>query len=103
MKYNDIYNIQIRSLYHSTKNKLYFWQLYNLLGEEVITNIIYRFYEKILNDTEYKWFSDVFRDTGTLEYHVMGQKRFWFECMGGGNIIKRVKKHYIINIPKLKI
>ena len=83
-----------RSLYASSlqTDKLYFWQLYNLLGEEVITNIISRFYEKILLDSEHAWFSDVFRKTGSLEYHVIGQKRFWMECMGGGHYYKNGKK-----------
>ena len=95
----------MRSLYPSSlqTDQLYFWQLYNLLGEEVITNIISRFYEKILLDRDNLWFSDVFRKTGSLEYHVIGQKRFWMECMGGGHYYNKngkktlYKKHSLVN------
>lgn len=95
----DIYNNKIRSLYFS-KNKeerLYFWQLYSILGEDVITKLITDFYRKILSDSEHLWFSDVFRKSGPLMYHVIGQKRFWMECMGGGDYYNKHGKKTLYN------
>ena len=93
-KEKKINHKNIKTLYATSnkKDKLYFWQLYSLLGEDVITNIIQKFYIKILSDTDNKWFSDVFRETGSLVYHVINQKRFWMECMGGGHYYKHGKK-----------
>lgn len=104
LKPTDIYNKKITSLYYSEniKDKLYFWQLYSLLGEDVITELIYRFYNKVLNDIEHLWFSEEFRKSGSLEYHVIGQKRFWMECMGGGENYKHGKKKLYKKHNKVK-
>ena len=73
------------SLYASgDKNKrIYFWQLYNILGEKPIIYLITKFYKNIFND-EAEWFRDEFTDLGSIEYHVKGQSNFWLDIMGGG-------------------
>ena len=73
------------SLYASNnKNKrIYFWQLYNILGDEPVIYLITKFYKKIFND-EAEWFRDEFIDLGSIEYHVKGQSNFWLDIMGGG-------------------
>ena len=34
----------------ASSDKLYFWQLYSILGEDIITYIITKFYTRIFND-----------------------------------------------------
>ena len=63
---------------------LYFWQLYSILGEKYIEDLIRLFYTKLFNDDKNKWFSDEFIEIGSIEYHVRGQKKFWLDIMGGG-------------------
>ena len=63
---------------------LYFWQLYSILGEKYIEDLIRLFYTKLFNDNKNKWFSDEFIEIGSIEYHVKGQKKFWLDIMGGG-------------------
>ena len=67
-------------------DKIYFWQLYSIIGEKPVSNLIRKFYENIFNDEE-SWFKDEFVDLGDIDYHVDGQLRFWLDVMGGG-------KHY---------
>lgn len=62
---------------------IYFWQLYSILGESPVHTLISVFYEKVFQEPE-TWFSDEFKELGTLDYHVRGQKRFWLDVMGGG-------------------
>jgi len=75
---------------------IYFWQLYSILGEKPIQVLIYKFYENIFNDHSEPWFRDEFIDTGSIEFHVIGQKKFWLDVMGGG-------KHYIGGEKRLNI
>ena len=63
---------------------LYFWQLYSILGEVYIEDLIRLFYTKLFKDNKNKWFSDEFIEIGSIEYHVKGQKKFWLDIMGGG-------------------
>ena len=63
---------------------LYFCQLYSILGEVYIEDLIRLFYTKLFKDNKNKWFSDEFIEIGSMEYHVKGQKKFWLDIMGGG-------------------
>lgn len=63
---------------------LYFWQLYSILGEVYIEDLIRLFYTKLFKDNKNKWFSNEFIEIGSIEYHVKGQKKFWLDIMGGG-------------------
>lgn len=73
---------------NNSSDKLYFWQLYSILGELPIKNLITVFYKRVLNDSKNPWFRDEFIEIGNLEYHVKGQMNFWIDIMGGG------KKYY---------
>ena len=79
-------NKEITSLIASNNitKPLYFWQLYSILGETYIENLIRLFYTKLFKDNKNKWFSDEFIEIGSIEYHVKGQKKFWLDIMGGG-------------------
>jgi truncated hemoglobin YjbI len=79
-------NKEITSLIASNDitKPLYFWQLYSILGEKYIEDLIRLFYTKLFGDTKNKWFSDEFIEIGSIEYHVRGQKKFWLDIMGGG-------------------
>jgi truncated hemoglobin YjbI len=65
-------------------NKLYFWQLYGIIDESDIHDIITTFYSSVLNDTEDEVFKNTFKNSGTLEHHVKKQTNFWVDAMGGG-------------------
>ena len=79
-------NKEITSLIASNDltKPLYFWQLYSILGEKYIEDLIRLFYTKLFKDTKNKWFTDEFIEIGSIEYHVRGQKKFWLDVMGGG-------------------
>ena len=79
-------NKEITSLIASNDptKPLYFWQLYSILGEKYIEDLIRLFYTRLFNDTKNKWFTDEFIEIGSIEYHVRGQKKFWLDIMGGG-------------------
>lgn len=76
----------VLSLYShdNTSSNLYFWQLYSILGEKPILELITNFYTRIFNDNEKPWFRDFFKDLGSLEYHIKGQTNFWLDTMGAG-------------------
>ena len=63
---------------------LYFWQLFSILGETKITDIITNFYKHVLNDTQDDLFRDTFKESGNLDYHVRKQVNFWVDVTGGG-------------------
>lgn len=65
-------------------DKLYFWQIYSILGENPIKNLITVFYTRIFNDLKNHWFREEFVELGNLEYHIKGQTDFWIDIMGGG-------------------
>ena len=94
----DSHNItQITSLVASNNksDKLYFWQLYSILGEFPIKNLITVFYTRIFNDVRNDWFRNEFIELGNLEHHITGQTNFWLDIMGGGKrYFKKEKSLY---------
>lgn len=91
----DSFNIsKITSLVASndTNDKLYFWQLYSILGEQPIRNLITIFYNRIFNDKKNDWFRNEFIELGTLDYHINGQTNFWLDIMGGGKKYFKTEK-----------
>jgi truncated hemoglobin YjbI len=68
----------------NTSGRLYFWQLYSVLGEDEMTEIITIFYRDVLSDQEDKLFRETFKESGTLEHHVKKQVNFWVDVTGGG-------------------
>ena len=83
------------------KNKpIYFWQLYSILGEEPVRKLITLFYTSVFEDND-EWFSEEFKDLGSLEHHINGQTNFWIDVMGGGlrykgGLIKLKNKHKLV-------
>ena len=65
-------------------DRLYFWQLYSILGEDEITEIITTFYQDVMSDQRDDLFRNTFKDSGTLEHHVSKQANFWIDVTGGG-------------------
>lgn len=85
---------------NNIKDEIYFWQLFSILGAKKINKIIETFYIKIFNDKKFNWFRNEFIETGNIEYHINGQKKFWLDIMGGGKYYtdyeKLNKKHYLV-------
>ena len=87
-------NKEITSLIASNdiKKPLYFWQLYSILGEKYIEDLIRLFYTNLFNDEKNKWFTDEFIEIGSIEYHVKGQKNFGLILWERRILFRRRKK-----------
>jgi truncated hemoglobin YjbI len=72
-------------------DRIYFWQLFGVLGKENILRIVTTFYENVFSDKE-DWFREAFEESGDIEYHIKGQSYFWFDAMGGGRYYRGGKK-----------
>ena len=59
-----------------------FWQLYSVLGQDLIVGIVQRFYERVFADEP--WFTSVFEKVGGLNHHIGTQASMWIDVMGGG-------------------
>jgi truncated hemoglobin YjbI len=59
-----------------------FWQLYSVLGQDTIVNIVRNFYERVFADED--WFTSVFARVGNIGHHVNTQASMWIDVMGGG-------------------
>lgn len=59
-----------------------FWQLYSVLGQDRIVDIVHSFYKRVFDDEE--WFSSVFAAVGGIGHHVNTQASMWVDVMGGG-------------------
>jgi truncated hemoglobin YjbI len=59
-----------------------FWQLYSVLGQDPIVNIVRNFYERVFADEG--WFTSVFSRVGDIGHHVNTQASMWIDVMGGG-------------------
>ena len=91
------------SLYacNDKNERIYFWQLYSILGEKPVIYLITKFYENIFNDDGAEWFRNEFIELGDIAYHVKGQSNFWLDVMGGGQRYIRgekmvYKKHKLV-------
>ena len=71
--------------------RVYFWQLFSILGRENILNIVTTFYQNVFDDQN-DWFRKAFQESGDINYHINGQSYFWFDAMGGGRYYKGGKK-----------
>lgn len=65
-------------------NKVYFWQLFSILGHDNILKIVTTFYQNVFADDQEPWFRNAFIESGDIEYHIKGQSYFWLDAMGGG-------------------
>ncbi|MFT4716335.1 MAG: truncated hemoglobin YjbI [Paracoccaceae bacterium] len=61
---------------------LQFWQLYSVLGQDRIVDIVGNFYERVFKDED--WFTSVFARVGGIGHHVNTQAAMWIDVMGGG-------------------
>ncbi|AML51117.1 hypothetical protein [Falsihalocynthiibacter arcticus] len=59
-----------------------FWQLYSVLGQDRIVNIVADFYERVFADEA--WFTSVFARVGGVDHHINTQAAMWIDVMGGG-------------------
>ena len=90
----------VRSLVASydLDQKLYMWQLFNVLGKHRIMAIVTSFYERVFADVDAPWFRDVFVHLGSMKYHVLAQSSMWTDVMGGGRRYvggeKRLRQHH---------
>ena len=80
-----------------------FWQLYSVLGQRPIVNIIENFYERVFADEE--WFTSVFARVGGVDHHINTQSAMWIDVMGGGPYYHgaefRLNFHHTHNAIKL--
>jgi len=68
-----------------TTDRVYFWQLYSILGPKRIENVVRNFYTRIFEDPE-DWFRRAFSDLAPVEHHVWTQAAMWSDVMGGGRL-----------------
>lgn len=61
-----------------------FWQLFSVLGQEHIVNIVANFYTRVFNDEQ--WFRVVFERVGPISHHINTQAAMWIDVMGAGPI-----------------
>ena len=66
----------------NTTKPIQFWQLYSVLGQDPIVEIIKNFYERVFDDEE--WFTSVFERVGGIGHHINTQAAMWIDVMGGG-------------------
>lgn len=59
-----------------------FWQLYSVLGQDRIVDIVSDFYQRVFADED--WFRSVFTRVGGVNHHVATQASMWIDVMGGG-------------------
>lgn len=59
-----------------------FWQLYSVLGQDPIVEIVGRFYERVFADED--WFTSIFERVGGIGHHINTQASMWVDVMGGG-------------------
>jgi truncated hemoglobin YjbI len=76
---------------NSESSRIYFWQLFSMLGRENILSIVTSFYENVFSDHN-DWFRKAFEESGDIEYHIKGQSYFWFDAMGGGKFYRGGRK-----------
>ena len=82
---------------------LYFWQLYSIIGEQPILEVVADFYARIYADVDNDWFRQSFLRSSPdeSEIHITAQVQFWVDAMGGGKRYyggnRRVRFHHEFN------
>lgn len=59
-----------------------FWQLFSVLGQDPIVEIVQRFYQRVFEQDD--WFKSVFERVGGINHHISTQASMWIDVMGGG-------------------
>lgn len=79
---------------------LYIWQVYSLIGREMIRDLLSDFYDCVFGDTEEIWFRMGFIN-GDKKHHTSLQERYWIDALGGGAQYpggeKRINFHHEVN------
>ena len=83
---DDDSNLPTASRIASTnpEEPLYFWQLYSLIGHDLVVDIVTDFYERVFADTENPWFRSVFEQAAPKGHHINTQVAYWVDAFGGG-------------------
>ena len=68
---------------NDAKQPIQFWQLYSVLGQARIVDIVTRFYQRVYADEH--WFRSVFANIGNVTQHINAQSSMWIDVMGGGH------------------
>ena len=80
---------------------LYFWQLYNVLGQRRIVKLVTNFYTRVYEDEDDPEFKRAFTRISGKEHHIRTQAAFWIDAMGGGRAyhggMYRVEFHHSHN------
>jgi truncated hemoglobin YjbI len=80
-----------------------FWQLYSVLGQDRIVEIVKNFYVRVFNDED--WFRTSFARVGGINHHINTQASMWLDVMGaapfyhGGEF--RLNFHHTHNASQL--
>ena len=85
----EVKNIDVTNQYALTASlddnqPLYIWQLYSLIGEGPIIEIVTDFYKRVFADTDEPWFRNSFTKVAPLNHHIATQAAYWIDAMGGG-------------------
>jgi len=80
-----------------------FWQLFSVLGQDRILDIVANFYRRVFDDEE--WFRSAFVRVGPVNHHVATQSGMWLDVMGAGAAYHggefRLKFHHTHNAFQL--
>lgn len=70
--------------------RLYFWQLYSILGKDPILEFITTFYRQVFADDEQTedgvMFRDAFVNVAPKDMHIKAQTAYWIDAFGGGRV-----------------
>ena len=88
---------------NDARQPIQFWQLYSVLGEDRIVDIVARFYRRVYADEH--WFRSVFSNIGDVDSHTNTQSSMWIDVMGGGRVYHggeyRLSFHHTHNAMQL--
>lgn len=65
-----------------TSAPIQFWQLFSVLGQEPIVQMVGDFYQRVFDQDT--WFTSVFERVGGINHHISTQASMWIDVMGGG-------------------
>lgn len=66
------------------EDRLFFWQLYDLMGRDPVFSLVTNFYDRTFDDSEAPWFRDIFVALASKKYHIFMQTTMYLDCFGSG-------------------
>lgn len=96
-----------KSLFGSvdTNDRLYFWQLYSLIADKPILDIVTDFYNRVYDDEDNPWFRDAFTTLAPKMHHIYAQSAYWVDAFGGGKLYHggnyRLTFHHSVNAQEV--